>query len=116
LKGKIRVTDEEPRIIQIIPAQPGWQAVYAKIDKGYRTENIVCWALTAYPSGNTSVVAMTMMEADAMSMPVAETSLVSSAKSGFIGYHYPGCSTDWEHLAKVHREDAWDTEQELWKV
>ncbi len=43
--------DNEPTIIQIMHALPGWEAVWSNLkslekgQSGYRKETVVCWAL-----------------------------------------------------------------------
>ena len=56
--------EKEPHILQIIPAQPGWEAVWGSIEEpekgepGYFTEPVVCWALVEASDGRRFVTAM----------------------------------------------------------
>lgn len=95
---------KEQRIIQIIPAQPGWEAVWGDVEEpekgepGYYTEPVVCWALVEGSDGHRFVTAM---------MPDLESSELKTTpeKSDFLGYGNPGYTPNWMKLASKRRTE-----------
>lgn len=94
---EIEESEPGPDIIQIIPALPGYRAVYAEIDEHDPTkmsvEDIACWALVRHPDGSTFVGGMTVYE-DSM-MPCWEL-------GSFMGYVPPGKDPD-RYATKVKK-------------
>ncbi|GAC1459467.1 MAG: hypothetical protein PVS3B3_00930 [Ktedonobacteraceae bacterium] len=96
--------EKEPLILQLIPAQPGWEAVRGDIEEpekgepGYYTEPIVCWALVEASDGRRFVTAM---------MPDLESSeLKMTLETGnFLGYGNPSYSPNWMKLASHQRTE-----------
>ncbi|SRR5260221_12675490 len=99
---------EDSRIVQIVPAQPGWEAVWAwdPPDEGeaeaekdkYYTEPVVCWALIEL-GGKQLVTALSRGGED------ADLTLVFDAVN-FLGYAYPGLPSsdpEWELRADESR-------------
>lgn len=96
--------EKEARIIQIIPAQPGWEAVWGDVEEpekgepGYYTEAVVCWALVEGSDGHRFVTAM---------MPDLESSelKMTPEKSDFLGYGNPNYTPNWMRLASNRRTE-----------
>ncbi len=94
----------EPHIVQIIPAQPGWEAVYGEIeepakgDPGYYSEAVVCWALVEESDGHRFVTTM---------MPDLESSelKMTPEKGDFLGYGNPSYTPNWMKLASKKRTE-----------
>jgi hypothetical protein len=123
----------EPLIRQLIPAQPGWCAVYATLpppregEDGFEMLPVVGWALVDDESLNggsaftaTGVPAVVALHVwptvSPGSKPDASPHFVLHDRSGFLGYTYPGCSSDWKGRAASHRKTAYDDEAEDWKA
>ncbi|GHO55849.1 hypothetical protein [Ktedonobacter robiniae] len=95
---------ENLTIVQIMPALPGWGAVWGTIEEpeqgepGYFTEPVVCWALVEASDGHRFVAAMA---------PDLETSkLKLMLDSGnFLGYSTPTYALDWMKLASTKRTE-----------
>lgn len=81
-------------IVQIIPAQPGWEAVFAldEEDGGIERVPLVCWALVESSSTGRQVIGMTSKD--------GTHELMYVDWGDFLGYSYPGCNIDWEEEAK----------------
>ena len=96
--------EKEPHILQIIPAQPGWEAVWGSIEEpekgepGYFTEPVVCWALVEASDGRRFVTAMAPdLESSELKM-MLET-------GDFLGYANPGYAPNWMKLASNKRSE-----------
>ncbi len=102
----IVVSEEtEPEIIQIMPALPGWQAVWGDVAEpekgqpGYRTETVVCWALVEASDGHRYVTAMLPdLESSELKLPLE--------MGNFLGYATPSYSPDWMKLASDRRKET----------
>ncbi len=102
----IVVSEEtEPTVIQIMPALPGWQAVWGDVEEpekgqpGYRTETIVCWALVEASDGRRYVTAMLPdLESSELKLPLE--------MGNFLGYATPSYSPDWVQLASARRTET----------
>ena len=85
--------EKEPQILQIMPAQPGWEAVWGSIEEpekgepGYFTEPVVCWALVEAPDLESSELKM-----------MFET-------GNFLGYANPSYTPNWMKLASNKRTE-----------
>jgi len=92
--------DTSRRIVQIIPAQPGWEAVYAlnEEDGGIHRAPLVCWALVE------SGAAGGLRHVTGMILKHGSDELFYAEWGRFLGYNYPGASIDWEEEAKVYHE------------
>ena len=107
------------KVLQIIPAQPDWWAVFAapwEIEEGadafYRAP-LIGWALVE--EGNeTDVVAMVVLAPDNDSEPDATIWLVGEKGEGFLGFQYPGAATDWNAFALKHRQVCLDERTRWW--
>ena len=107
-----------PRIRQLLPARPGWFAVYAKIpahgeEEGFEMRPIIGWALvdaeTSTGEEHTPHVAALFVWSaldtpGRGAAPDAGAHLVEGERSGFLGYAFPGCSVEWERLGVVPRQ------------
>ncbi len=97
------IEEEEPEIIQIMPALPGWEAVWGDVEEpekgklGYRTETVVCWALVEASDGRRYVTAMLPdVESSELKLPLE--------MGNFLGYATPSYSPDWVQLASDKRK------------
>lgn len=97
--------DQELAIIQIMPALPGWEAVWGDTEEpekgklGYRTETVVCWALVETSSGRRYVTAMLPdLESSELKLPLE--------MGNFLGYATPSYSADWVQLASDRRKET----------
>lgn len=95
--------DKEPAIIQIMPALPGWEAVWGDAEEpekgqpGYRTEAVVCWALVEASDGRRYVTAMLPdLESSELKLPME--------MGNFLGYATPSYSPDWVQMASDKRK------------
>ncbi len=103
-------------ILQIIPAQLGWEAVYAyeqfhdarNFDEdvgdyveegGYAKVQLVCWALVKRDN-KTVVVGMIQ---NTQEWQDATLAFVNEERKNFLGYNYPGCDLDWTFKAAGYR-------------
>lgn len=87
------------RIIQIMPAQPKWEAVFVsdEEDGGMKRVPLICWALVeTLSSEQRQVIGMTPRD--------SAPELMYVDWGDFLGYNYPGCDIDWEATAKAYRE------------
>lgn len=95
---------EEPHILQIMPAQAGWEAVWAtaeepeKGDPGYYSEPVVCWALVEASNGRRYVTAM------APDLESSELKMMIETKN-FLGYANPGYTPNWTKMASTRRTE-----------
>ncbi len=96
--------EKEPEIIQIMPALPGWEAVWGDVEEpekghpGYRTEPVVCWALVEASDGRRYVTAMLPdLESSELKLPLE--------MGNFLGYATPSYSPDWVQLASDRRKE-----------
>ena len=95
---------EEFTILQIMPALPGWGAVWgtreepAQGQPGYMTEPVVCWALVEAHDGHRFVTAM------APDLETSELKLMLDM-GNFLGYATPTYSLDWKQLASNKRTE-----------
>jgi hypothetical protein len=91
-------------ILQIMPALPGWGAVWgtreepAQGQPGYLTEPVVCWALVEARDGHRFVTAM------APDLETSELKLMLDM-GNFLGYATPTYSLDWKQLASDKRTE-----------
>lgn len=97
--------DNEPIILQIMPALPGWEAVWGDAEEpetgqpGYRTETVVCWALVEASDGRRYVTAMLPdIESSELKLPLE--------MGNFLGYATPSYSPDWVTLASNRRKET----------
>ncbi|GCE28495.1 hypothetical protein KDA_39790 [Dictyobacter alpinus] len=101
--------DEELTILQIMPALPGWGAVWgntqepAMSEPGFFTEQVVCWALVEASDGRRFVTAM------APDLETSELKLMLDM-GNFLGYSSPTYALNWMQRASDKR-----TEQEAKK-
>ncbi|MBV9227952.1 MAG: hypothetical protein JOZ18_01470 [Chloroflexi bacterium] len=94
--------EKELRIIQIMPALPGWEAVWGDIEEpqrgkpGYYTETVICWALVEASDGRRFVTAM---------MPDLHSSelKLTLETDYFLGYATPTYTPDWMMIASNRR-------------
>jgi len=118
-------------IRQLIPSSPGWFAVYATVhppegDVGFELFPLVGWALVDDDSWSKvtvpreiapSVVALWVWgHVERESMPDARPRWVDDDRTGFLGYQFPGCTTDWAAEAAWFLASAYDEEAEAWKA
>jgi hypothetical protein len=94
--------EKEPRILQIMPALPGWEAVWGEAEEpekgepGYFTEPVVCWAMVEEGDGRRYVTAM------APDLESSELKLMLDM-GNFLGYATPSSSSNWMKLATNRR-------------
>jgi hypothetical protein len=94
--------EQELTILQIMPALPGWAAVWGtreepeKGEAGFSTEPIVCWALVEASDGHRFVTAM------APDLETSELKLMLDM-GNFLGYATPTYSLDWMQAASDKR-------------
>ena len=103
-------------ILQIIPAQLGWEAVYAyeqfhdekNLDEdvgdyveegGYAKVQLVCWALVKR-DGKTVVIGMIQ---NTQKWQDATLAFVDEERKNFLGYNHPDCDLDWTFKAAGYR-------------
>ena len=95
---------EELTILQIMPALPGWGAVWGTREEpergepGYITEPVVCWALVEASDGRRFVTAM------APDLETSELKLMLDM-GNFLGYATPTSSSDWTQRASDKRTE-----------
>ncbi len=106
-EGDFREVSEEQelKILQIMPALPGWEAVWGDVEEpekgqlGYRTETVVCWALVEMSNGRRYVTAMLPdLESSELKLPLE--------MGNFLGYATPSYSPDWVQLASDRRKET----------
>ena len=94
-------------ILQIMPAQPSWEAVFevpklAREKNSFMKRPLNCWALVEFKNPNAQIP-----ETIVVGMVVAEGSqvlaFVDDLDEVFIGYNYPGCDTNWHKRAMEAR-------------
>jgi hypothetical protein len=91
-------------ILQIMPALPGWGAVWGNLEEpaqgepGYFTEPVVCWALVEARDGHRFVTAM------AADLETSELKLMLDM-GNFLGYATPTYSLDWMQRASTKRDE-----------
>ena len=96
--------EKDPQILQIMPAQPGWEAVWSSIaepekgEPGYFTEPVVCWALVEASDGRRFVTAM------APDLESSELKMMLDT-GNFLGYANPSSSSNWMKLASNRRTE-----------
>jgi len=103
-------------ILQIIPVQRGWEAVYAyeqfdderNFDEdvgdyveegGYEKVQLACWALVKR-DGKTVVIGMIQ---NTQVWQDATLAFVDEERKNFLGYNYPDCDLDWTFRAAGYR-------------
>ena len=91
-------TDNYGATTQIMPAAPGWKAVYAGAEEGYQTIPLVCWALVQWVEEGGGTVT-TGLIADPGSGELA----YASEPDSFLGYTYPEDLSDWDARAQRYR-------------
>ncbi len=95
---------KELTILQIMPALPGWGAVWGTKEEpnqgeaGYTTEPVVCWALVEASDGHRFVTAM------APDLETSELKLMLDM-GNFLGYATPSYSLDWMQRASNKRAE-----------
>ena len=98
------VKTEDFTIVQIMPALPGWGAVWGTREEpgqgepGYFTEPVVCWALVEASDGRRFVTAM------APDLETSELKLMLDM-GNFLGYSTPTYTLDWMQLASDKRTE-----------
>ena len=96
--------ETEFTILQIMPALPGWGAVWgtqeepAQGEPGYITEPVVCWALVETSDGHRFVTAM------APDLETSELKLMLDM-GNFLGYATPASNFDWIQRASDKRTE-----------
>ena len=96
--------EQELRILQIMPALPGWAAVWgtredpAQGEPGFFSEPVVCWALVEESDGHRFVTAM------APDLETSELKLMVD-RGNFLGYSTPTYSLDWMQRASEKRAE-----------
>lgn len=89
------------KILQIMPAPPGWEAVFGeayepeKGEAGYRAEIIACWALVEDANRHFVTALVPDIESNELRLLVEN--------EYFLGYRYPTEPTDWTQRAKERR-------------
>ncbi|MBA2682827.1 MAG: hypothetical protein H0U76_31090 [Ktedonobacteraceae bacterium] len=90
------------KIIQIMPAPPGWEAVWGdsyeptKGEAGFRTELVACWALVEVNNRRLVTSMLPDLESGELRMLVEN--------EYFLGYRYPSeTSTNWTQRATERR-------------
>ena len=103
-------------ILQIIPAELGWEAVYAykqfdderNFDEdvgdyveegGYANVQLVCWVLVKR-GGKTVVIGMIQ---NTQEWQDATLAFVDEERKNFLGYNHPECDLDWTFKAAGFR-------------
>jgi hypothetical protein len=98
------IEEQELRILQIMPALPGWAAVWgtredpAQGEPGFFSEPVVCWALVEESNGHRFVTAM------APDLETSELKLMVD-RGNFLGYSTPTYSLDWMQRASEKRAE-----------
>ena len=93
---------KELTVLQLIPALPGWGAVWGTREEpeqgepGYFTEPVVCWALVETSDGHRFVTAM------APDLETSELKLMLDM-GNFLGYATPSYTLDWMQRASNKR-------------
>jgi hypothetical protein len=117
----IKRNPKDERVLQIIPALPGWYAVFAdgvEPEEGkdaFSLEPLVGWALVDHGSGQ-DLVGLCVWTAEQESMPDASPWMVGGKMNGFLGYQFPGCITNWRELAFHHQLQNWDAAKGEWRA
>lgn len=102
-----QIEEREPNeftILQIMPALPGWGAVWGSKEEpqqgevGYITEPVVCWALVEASDGRRFVTAM------APDLETSELKLMLDM-GNFLGYSTPTYNLDWMQVAANKRTE-----------
>jgi len=99
-------------ILQIMPALPGWGAVWGTKDKpaqgepGFFTEPVVCWALVEDSDGHRFVTAM------APDLETSELKLMVD-RGNFLGYSTPTYTLDWMQRASEKRAENQSSSPEI---
>lgn len=97
--------EQGPTILQIMPALPGWGAVWGTKEEpkqettGYFTEPVVCWALVEESDGRRFVTAM------AADIETSELKLMLDM-GNFLGYATPTSHSDWMQRASSKRTET----------
>ena len=95
---------ENLTILQILPALPGWGAVWGTREEpgqgepGYFTEPVVCWALVEASDGHRFVTAM------APDLETSELKLMLDM-GNFLGYSTPTYTLNWMQRASNKRAE-----------
>ena|SRR5947209_4192986 len=99
-----QIEEKEPRILQIMPALPGWEAVWGNLEEpeqgesGFFAEPVVCWALVEASDGRRFVTAM------APDLESSELKLMLDM-GNFLGYATSSSSSNWMKLASNKRSE-----------
>jgi hypothetical protein len=100
---------EESGIIQILPAQNGWEAVFGDLTSQavplYFVQPLVCWALVKRQFR--AVVGMVAHHRE-----TGELAFVDEIP-GFLGYNYPGCTENWSREVQLYHERERNIEKTL---
>jgi hypothetical protein len=96
-------------VLQIMPTQPGWEAVFAadknqKAKMTYFTTPLNCWAVVEFKAADskassTLVVGMVSVE-DSHVLDFVDV------VGDFLGYNYPGCQINWHVKAATFRNET----------
>ena len=104
------------RILQILPAEPGWEAVYCvynSVQKKIATKRLplACWAVVQGGEVDESrFFVIGMVRHGSALISLAEECADGETQAGelpptFLGYNYPKCETFWDELAEVTYRD-----------
>ena len=109
-------TSSTEPILQILPAEPGWEAVYAVYDVDQKQMvtmrlPLTCWAVIEGKVVNKpSFLLIGMVRHGSKLISLTDEFDTGETPAGellptFLGYSYPNCETHWDELAeKTYRE------------
>ena len=84
------------KILQLIAAQEGWEAVHLNEDGSYQSTHIACWAIIEEDFGGNKV-----QEVVGMIPSLGNRAIVPAAdETAFLGYTWSGCPVDWAEEAR----------------
>lgn len=97
-------------ILQLLPAEPGWEAVYAAYDVDQEKMvtmrlPLACWAVIDSKGMNKhSFLLIGMVRHGSKLIPLVDEFdhgeiPAAELRPTFLGYSYPNCETDWNELA-----------------
>lgn len=102
--------EKQAKILQIMPAPPGWEAVWGDVHApaegkpGISTELVACWALVEVGERRFVTAVLPDLESGELKLLV-ETEY-------FLGYRYPTEPTDWARRASARRAAAPDSSRD----
>lgn len=85
------------KILQIMPALPGWSSVFYEEGGTFRLVPLAGWALVQMPHGDQQRVIGLIAIPGHQSLECVEL-------RGLLGYTYPGCDTDWAEEARAEQD------------